>query len=347
MNEQAKTIPTNIITGFLGVGKTTTINALLAKKPQGESWAVLVNEFGQVGIDQEMMPTEDGLHIKELAGGCICCSLGASLGQTVRALIEHANPDRLIIEPTGIGHPEGIIDTLMGPGFKNVLDLRATVCLLDPRCLAQEEVLSNPIFHDQLNLADVVLINKCDLAEEPQIELAESSLGNMFPPKQHLGRTIRGRIDPALLDLVRNGQLKAQFPDAHAHNHEHEHEHQHHDHHHEHAHEHHHETVPEPGKPVRKTGHGSGLYSCGWLFHRDDCFDYWALEEILTGLTDVQRIKGVIRIGNAWVFFNRVNDEHDFDKVAYRRDSRIEIISTRELNWQQIERDMLACQIKA
>ncbi|XAW90626.1 GTP-binding protein [Vibrio sp. CDRSL-10 TSBA] len=65
MNEQAKTIPTNIITGFLGVGKTTTINALLAKKPQGESWAVLVNEFGQVGIDQEMMPTEDGLHIKE------------------------------------------------------------------------------------------------------------------------------------------------------------------------------------------------------------------------------------------------------------------------------------------
>ncbi|MEC8081254.1 MAG: GTP-binding protein, partial [Pseudomonadota bacterium] len=101
MNEQANAIPTNIITGFLGVGKTTTINGLLANKPEGESWAVLVNEFGQVGIDQEMMPNEEGLHIKELAGGCICCTMGASLTPTLKSLIEHAKPDRLIIEPTG------------------------------------------------------------------------------------------------------------------------------------------------------------------------------------------------------------------------------------------------------
>ncbi len=348
MNEQSKAIPTNIITGFLGVGKTTTINALLANKPEGEVWAVLVNEFGQVGIDQEMMPTQDGLHIKELAGGCICCSLGASLGQTLRALIEQAKPDRLIIEPTGIGHPEGIIDTLMGPNFKKVLDLRATVCLLDPRWLEEEGVINNEIFHDQLNLSDVVLINKCDLATPEQIEVAESGLNDMFPPKQFIGRITQGNIDPALLDLVRNGQLKAQFPDAHAH---HDHEHSHHDHDHDHDHDHghshhdhsHHEAQPEPGQPIRKTGHGSGLYSCGWIFHRDDCFDYWELEKILTGLKGVNRVKGVIRIGTAWVFFNRVNDEYDFDKVAYRRDTRIEIISPTDLDWQQIEQEMLAC----
>ena len=227
MNDQPKAIPTNIITGFLGVGKTTTINTLLANKPEGEVWAVLVNEFGQVGIDQEMMPTEDGLHIKELAGGCICCSLGASLGQTLRALIEQAQPDRLIIEPTGIGHPEGIIDTLMGPNFKNVLDLRATVCLLDPRWLEEEGVINNEIFHDQLNLSDVVLINKCDLATPEQIEVAETGLNEMFPPKQFIGRITRGNIDPTLLDLVRNGQLKAQFPEAHAHHHDHDHDHDH------------------------------------------------------------------------------------------------------------------------
>ena len=339
MNQRPTAIPTNIITGFLGVGKTTSINALLASKPEGESWAVLVNEFGQVGIDQDMMPDQEGLHVKELAGGCICCAMGASLTPTLKALIEQAHPDRLIIEPTGIGHPEGIIDTLMGPSFKDTLDLRATVCLLDPRSLELEGVVNNEIFHDQLNLADVVMINKCDIADPELIELAESSLGNMFPPKQHIARTVKGHIDPALLDLVRNGQLSSQFPDAHKHEHHHNHDHSHHDH-------VHHTSQPalaERGAPIRKTGHGSNLFSCGWIFHRDDCFDFWALEAILNGLEDIQRIKGVIRIGHAWVFFNRVKDEHDFDKVAYRRDSRIEIISSRELDWEQIEQDMLAC----
>ncbi|WP_067093990.1 CobW family GTP-binding protein [Marinomonas atlantica] len=340
MNEQPKAIPTNIISGFLGVGKTTAINALLANKPDGESWAVLVNEFGQVGIDQEMMPTEEGLFVKEMAGGCICCALGASLTPTLKALIEHANPDRLIIEPTGIGHPEGIIDTLMGPAFKDKLDLRATVCILDPRSLQLEEVVNNETFHDQLNLADVVMINKCDIAETDLIELAETSLSNMFPPKQHIARTTKGVIDPFLLDLVRNGQLKAQFPEAH--HHDHGHEHHHHDHHP--AQETTPEAVAEPNQPIRKTGNGSGLFSCGWIFHRDDCFDFWALEKILTELDDIERIKGVIRIGHAWVFFNRVKDEHDFDKVAYRRDSRIEIISSKELDWEQLEKAMLACQ---
>ncbi|MBM6550855.1 CobW family GTP-binding protein [Marinomonas ostreistagni] len=338
MNELSTRIPTNIISGFLGVGKTTTINGLLANKPEGESWAVLVNEFGQVGIDQEMMPTEEGLHVKELAGGCICCAMGASLTPTLKALIEHAKPDRLIIEPTGLGHPEGIIDTLMGPSFKDKLDLRATICILDPRSLELEEVVNNETFHDQLNLADVVMINKCDIAEAELVEMAEESLGNMFPPKQHIARTTKGALDPALLDLVRNGQLKAQFPDAHQHHHDHEHSHD--DHHH---HEHDVEAVAEPGQPIRKTGHGSGYYSCGWIFHREDCFEFWDLEPILNGLENIERIKGVIRIGHAWVFFNRVKDEHDFDKVAYRRDSRIEIISSKELDWDQIEQQMLGC----
>lgn len=342
MNQQAKTIPTNIITGFLGVGKTTTINSLLAKKPVDETWSILVNEFGQIGIDQEMMPTQDGLYVKELAGGCICCSLGGSLGKTLSALIEQTKPDRLIIEPTGIGHPERIIDTVLGPKFKDVLDLRATVCLIDPRWLQQEEVLNNEIFHDQLNLADVVVINKCDLADNQQVEVAEDSINGMFPPKQHVGRALKGEIDLDLLDLVRNGQLKAEFSHVHSH-HVHSHN-EAHDHEHEHEHEILPEEYPEPGKPIRKTGNGNGLFSCGWIFHRDDCFDYWKLESVLTELDGIQRIKGVIRIGNAWVFFNRVKDEHDFDKVAYRRDTRIEIISSHELDWEQIEQQMLECQ---
>lgn len=343
MSEQHRLIPTNIITGFLGVGKTTSINALLANKPDGESWAVLVNEFGQVGIDQEMFPEQDGLHVKELAGGCMCCAVGANLTQTLSLLLEHAKPDRLIIEPTGLGHPEGIIDTLMGATFRGKLDLRATICLLDPRLLVKPEVISNQIFQDQLSLADVVLVNKCDLAEESLIELAETSLSNMFPPKQHVGRTTQGEVEFALLDVVRNGQLEVAFPElpaATGHQHSHDHKH-------EHSHPHKHitdpESLPEPGKPLRKTGDGSGFFSCGWIFHREDCFDYWALDEVLNGIEGISRIKAVIRIGHAWVLFNRVEDEHDFDQVAHRRDSRVEIISPRALDWDEIEQKMLAC----
>ena len=362
MTQNTALIPTNIITGFLGVGKTTAINALLANKPEGENWAVLVNEFGQIGIDQEMLPDKNGLFVKELAGGCICCALGASLGKTVRALIEQAKLDRLIIEPTGIGHPEGIIDTLSGPAFHGKLDLRATVCLLDPRSLGEPEVINNETFHDQLNLADVVLINKCDLASEAQLTATEDSLNAMFPPKQFIGRTTRGAFNTDLLDVVRNGELKAQFPESHQHHqHNHAHSHEHNEHSHEpnkNSHEpsgsshelrensHSHDAnsdIATPGKPLRKTGNGNGLYSCGWVFHRNDCFDYWQLETVLNGLKHISRIKGVIKIGNVWVFYNRVKDEHDFDKVAYRRDSRIEIISTEPLNWAQIENEMLKC----
>lgn len=369
MNKHANLIPTNIITGFLGVGKTTAINGLLATKPENESWAVLVNEFGQIGIDQEMMVQGDGLHVKELTGGCICCALGPSLNKTLKSLIEHARPDRLIIEPTGLGHPEGIIDMLTGAAFDGQLDLRATVCLLDPRELANPDVINNPVFHDQLNLADVVLLNKCDVTDEQQIADVESSLQNMFPVRQHVGRTARGVIAPWLLDVVRNGQLRAQFPEAHSHLH---HNHHHHDHDHDHEHEnenvhshhhghdgHHHSAlhahaqgnisnnadVAGPGAPLRKTGEGSGMFSCGWVFHRNDCFDYWKLADILNNLPSISRIKGVINIGKAWVFYNRVNNEHDFDKVAYRRDSRIEIISTEALNWDEIEAEMLSCRV--
>ncbi|MGB0466593.1 MAG: CobW family GTP-binding protein [Pontibacterium sp.] len=334
---QYNAIPTNIITGFLGVGKTTALNQLLKQKPDNEVWAVLVNEFGQIGVDQTMLPAEEGLHIRELAGGCICCALGPSLPITLTMLIRRSNPDRLIIEPTGLGHPEGIIDVLQGISFKDVLDLRATVCLLDPRAFEQPEVMASETFQDQINLADVVVINKCDLAEPGLIDKADKLLSGLFPPKQQILRAEQAKIPLEVLDLVRDGQLNAQFPQAHA-------------------------TqnatippvhqaapsrlpqpVPLPNKPIRKLGEGQGMISCGWIFHRDDTFNYDALCEMLNSINDVQRIKGAFCIGYAWVAYNRVLEDHNISKLAYRRDSRLEIITSQPLNWTQVEQQLLAC----
>ncbi len=99
-------IPTNILTGFLGVGKTTAILHLLQHKPESERWAVLVNEFGEVGIDGALIAgnysEEQGVFIREVPGGCMCCAAGLPMQMALNMLLARARPDRLLIEPTGL-----------------------------------------------------------------------------------------------------------------------------------------------------------------------------------------------------------------------------------------------------
>ncbi|WP_304438858.1 GTP-binding protein, partial [Oleiphilus sp. HI0086] len=99
-------VPTNIITGFLGVGKTSAILNLLKQKPDNERWAVLVNEFGEIGVDgslfQGQSSQEQGVFIKEVPGGCMCCASGLPMQIALNQLLSRAKPDRLLIEPTGL-----------------------------------------------------------------------------------------------------------------------------------------------------------------------------------------------------------------------------------------------------
>ena len=155
-------IPTTIVTGFLGAGKTTAINHLLSEKPAGERWAVLVNEFGQVGVDAALIGPVAGVFIREIAGGCLCCTAQPAFEVALNRLIRDTSPDRILIEPTGIGHPLKIISTLTGGYYRDVLDLRATICLVDARKLEDSKYLEHPAFRDQLNLADVLVGNKAD-----------------------------------------------------------------------------------------------------------------------------------------------------------------------------------------
>ncbi len=328
-------VPTNIITGFLGSGKTTAINHLLKHKPDGERWAVLVNEFGQVGIDGSLIEQQDGIEVKELAGGCLCCALGPSLPITLATLLRRFRPDRLLIEPTGLGHPARIIDTLQNEQFRQVLDLRSIICLLDPRVLHQPEVLRQPGFLDQLNLADLVVLNRIDLADETEIEEAKSLSANLFPPKLAIHATTQGQLDPGWLDLDHLSQRQARYPQAHA-------------------------STPvmrhpplapverpklaEPGKPVLQTGSQDGYYSYGWIFAVEDRFDWQAVQPYLDGLKEIVRLKAVLRIGHAWVGYNRnAGQPANVSESAWRRDSRLEILSRQPLEQAVIERELLGC----
>lgn len=112
---------TNLITGFLGSGKTTSILHLLAHKPADEKWAVLVNEFGEVGIDGALL-AESGALLKEIPGGCMCCVNGLPMQVGLNALLRQGKPDRLLIEPTGLGHPKQILDMLTAAIYEPWID---------------------------------------------------------------------------------------------------------------------------------------------------------------------------------------------------------------------------------
>ncbi len=152
---------TNLITGFLGSGKTTSILHLLAQKPADEKWAVLVNEFGEVGIDGALL-ADSGALLKEIPGGCMCCVNGLPMQVGLNTLLRQGKPDRLLIEPTGLGHPKQILDILTAAVYEPWIDLRATVCILDPRQLLDEKVVNNDNFRDQLAAADIIVANKND-----------------------------------------------------------------------------------------------------------------------------------------------------------------------------------------
>ena len=162
-------IPTNIITGFLGVGKTTAIRHLLEQKPTDERWAVLVNEFGEVGIDSNLFEDGDskrrGVTISQVPGGCMCCANGLPMQMALNLLLAKSKPHRLLIEPTGLGHPKEVLAILTGQYYRDVLALQATLTLVDSRKIQDERYTTNSTFNEQLEIAEVIVANKSDLYE--------------------------------------------------------------------------------------------------------------------------------------------------------------------------------------
>src|SRR5690606_31162190 len=149
-------IRTHLITGFLGVGKTTAILHLLKQKPAGETWAVLVNEFGEVGGDGAILASQ-GAVVKEVPGGCLCGVSGLPFQIGLNMLIAREKPDVLLIEPTGLGHPRNILQTLRNEHYRDILQPGTSLCVLDPRHLSDPRYLDNDVFADQIQLADVLV----------------------------------------------------------------------------------------------------------------------------------------------------------------------------------------------
>lgn len=328
--ERIERVPTNLITGFLGVGKSTAIRNLLARSPADERWAVLVNEFGEVAIDNAALAGgRDDAAIRELPGGCMCCTLGAPFKVTLTRLLREARPDRLLIEPTGLGHPARVLDSLRSGDLAAALDVRATVCLVDPRQLADERITSREVFQDQVELAEVLVANKIDVCDRWQLDQFRQWSAGLFPPKARIEEVEQGDIDPAVLDIAADPERTPLFPHAHDHAHAHEHAEP--------------LAAPRPGEPVRRANTSADADACGWIFHPDDRFDEQALLALLRELP-VDRLKGVFRCGR-WIHVDRVGDDLTIRTSAWRADSRVECIAGHGVApaWPALEQRLRAC----
>lgn len=141
-------VPCSILTGALAAGKTTAIASLLQTRPQDELWAVLVNEFGAAGLDAAFLAAPSkagssesgGVHIHQLAGGCLCCSLSNVTPLTIAQLLRRVKPDRLLIEPSGLAHPAALLSMLCSGHLSSALELGPVICLVGWlwwRCMSQ------------------------------------------------------------------------------------------------------------------------------------------------------------------------------------------------------------------
>jgi len=301
-------IPTNLIMGFLGVGKTTAILDLLKQKPRNENWAVLVNEFGKIGIDGAIYAAE-GVTVKEVAGGCLCCAVGLPFQVSVNRLLKEVRPDRLLIEPTGLGHPKKVLEMLLADSFKEVLQLRASICLVDPEKLKDSRYTTHETFIDQIALSDVLVANKMDLADKQAINMFHQWALNSKPEKELVAQTQQGQLDVSWLDLSRNPKRQASFPDSHK---------------------------------LTKFVPIEDLYqSFGRTFSEQSCFDYKQLKDLLSGLK-VERIKGILNTNQGWFIINGVDSNISYVSIAPASSSRIELV-VRGDDFQSISKKLTKC----
>ncbi len=327
----SRAIPTNIISGFLGVGKTTLIRRLLETKPENERWAVLVNEFGEVGIDGALMQA-DGIAVKEVPGGCMCCSVGLPSRKALNQLIEEQNPDRILIEPTGLAHPVQVISMFSSPDYDGVLDVRATVGLVDPWCLTNEQFRQIPAFEDQLRMADVLVATKIDTAEPAHLEAFFSYAETMQPEKSKVGAISEGEMPWQWLDYPRiDVNTAVQVASGHTH----------------HADAHEKPLEKRAGGIERLQSQTEYAHSCGWIFPAGQLFDLDVLLGVVSAL-DIPRIKGIFETTSGWLTVNkmRVTLSKEVLEVAPEESgSRVEMIHTQAVDWNAVEVRLRACLI--
>ena len=349
----------DIISGFLGAGKTTLIKKLLSEAFAGEQVVLIENEFGEIGIDGGFLK-ESGIEIREMNSGCICCSLVGDFGKSLREVVDTYHPDRILIEPSGVGKLSDVIKAVQDVQAEIDAELNSFTTVVDvTKCRIYRKNFGE-FFSNQIEYAGAVILSRTDKAKPEKIEESVALLRELndkapfittpiaqLPGKKILETMESGKsLEEELLDEIicpecghhhEEGECCGHDHDHEHHRHDHDHDehgrhhdHEEHDHHHDHDHEHHHHD---------HAGH----------HHADDVFTSWGRETIHTytkeqigdilktlesdsSYGNVLRAKGMVAGADGeWIYFDMVPEEHEVRVGAPEYTGRICVIGA-ELN---------------
>lgn len=361
----SKPIPVTVLTGYLGAGKTTLLNRILTDN-HGKKYAVIVNEFGEIGIDNDLIVESDE-EIYEMNNGCICCTVRGDLIRVVEGLMRRPGRfDAIIVETTGLADPVPVAQTFfMDDDVRSKTELDAVVALVDAKHLPLRLKDSREA-EDQIAFADVVLVNKTDLVTAEELATVEATV-RAINPSARIYRTSRSDIDltkvldQGAFNLERALENDPHFLDhdhpdhvcgpdcGHDHSHDH-HGHHHHDHDHDHHHDHdhahhHHDHGPSPIHDVTV----QSISLRGGEMNPDRFFP-WIQKITQTDGPNILRLKGIIAFAGdeeryvvQGVHMIVEGDHQRAWKDGEKRESRLVFIG-RDLDREKIERTFKACE---
>ena len=335
----------DIISGFLGAGKTTLIKKLLSEAFQGEKLVLIENEFGEISIDGGFLK-ESGIQISEMSSGCICCSLVGDFGKALKDVQAQFHPDRILIEPSGVGKLSDVVVAVQNTIAEipdMVLDSYVTVA--DATKVKVYMKNFGEFYNNQIESAGAIILSRTQKLTQEKLEAAVAMLREKNPDAAILttpwdqldGKIILSAMEKVSLadELLAKMRAEHAADEAehehehhHDHDHEHEHEHEHnhehhhdhdHDHDHDHEHEHHHDHDHECDDPNCSCHHHH--------HHADEVFTSWGketpkvfaqadIERMLAALDSgeygkILRAKGIVAGENgAWIEFDFVPEEH-------------------------------------
>ena len=345
-------IPCTLVTGFLGAGKTTVINQLLATKPADERWALLINEFGRIGIDgallassQDNTAEQSNIAIREVSGGCICCTSQLPLQIAISRLLSDHHPQRLLIEPTGLAHPRELILQLSAPHWQTALKMQAVITVLSGVQWQQVKYRDHDGFQAHVCDADVLVINRYEQlnASEKQALVAwimalnsqvtiiwsvlEQTTSDLHPSDDYLSalrsqlttssRTISQQrtinITPPQKPMVSLRPQTNTLSIAPLSNDDS-------------LDEGHTQTSTESDLPYRYHEQQQALQLAGWRLPASYMLNADDLQNWLLALPNWQRIKGVVHTSDGWLQINFTPDSLTTSTIESQPDSRLEII---------------------
>ena len=325
----------DIISGFLGAGKTTLIKKLLKDGFQGEQVVLIENEFGEIGIDGGFLK-EAGIQIREMNSGCICCSLVGDFGTSLKEVVTKYDPDRILIEPSGVGKLSDVIKAVQGVQDEVDIKLNSYTTVVDAKKCKMYMKNFGEFFDNQIQYAGAIIMSRTDIATEKKVQESLELLRSLNKDAAIITTPIENLDGKKLVEVMEHPVSLEQemLEEEHEHHHHHDgecgcgHDHEEHEHHH----------------------HHDGECGCGHDHHHhhaDEVFTSWGretikkytregLEKILEALSEsdkygiILRAKGMLPAEDGtWIYFDMVPEETEIREGAPEYTGRLCVIGSK------------------